>query len=76
MPGKPETHTRQRKDLIRKLVKELRVINRDEIVPTYRVPALVRAPGDQVELPGIEPPELRRSRPAVRWLGLGGACDT
>ena len=45
----------QRKALIRKLVKELRVMRRDEIVPTYRVPALVRAPGDQVELPGIEP---------------------
>ena len=45
----------QRKALIRKLVKELRVMSRDEIVPTYRVPALVRAPGDQVELPGIEP---------------------
>ncbi len=45
----------QRKALIRKLVKELRVIGRDEIIPTYRVPALVRAPGDQVELPGIEP---------------------
>ena len=40
----------QRKALIRKLVKELRVMSRDEIVPTYRVPALVRAPGDQVEL--------------------------
>jgi hypothetical protein len=45
----------QRKALIRKLVKELRVMSRDEIIPTYRVPALVRAPGDQVELPGIEP---------------------
>ncbi len=48
----------QRKALIRKLVKELRVMGRDEIVPTYRVPALVRAPGDQVELPGIEPGSL------------------
>ena len=45
----------QRKALIRKLVKELRVMSRDEIIPTYRVPALVRAPGSQVELPGIEP---------------------
>lgn len=41
--------SQQRKALIRKLVKELRVISREEIVPTYRVPALVRAPGDQVE---------------------------
>lgn len=38
----------QRKALIRKLVKELRVMGRDEIIPTYRVPALVRAPGSQV----------------------------
>ena len=45
----------QRKALIRKLVKELKVISRDEVIPTYRVPALVRAAGDQVELPGIEP---------------------
>jgi site-specific DNA recombinase len=45
----------QRKALIRKLVKELRVIGRDEIIPTYRVPALVRAPGDQVDLRGVEP---------------------
>ncbi|MCA1703249.1 MAG: hypothetical protein LC808_08230 [Actinobacteria bacterium] len=52
------------KALIRKLVKELRVMSREEIVPTYRVPAPVRAPGDQVELPGIEPPEEQRSRPA------------
>ena len=54
----------QRKALIRKLVKELRVMSRDEIVPTYRVPALVRAPGDQVELPGIEPGSLDP------WIGL------
>lgn len=33
----------QRKALIRKLVKELRVMKRDEIIPTYRIPALVRA---------------------------------
>ena len=45
----------QRKALIRKLVKELRVMSREEIIPTYRVPMLVRAPGSQVELPGIEP---------------------
>ncbi len=45
----------QRKALIRKLVKELRVMDRDEIIPTYRVPALVRAPGDQVERIGLEP---------------------
>ncbi len=47
--------TQQRKALIRKLVKELRVIGRDEIIPTYRIPALVRAPGKQVDPIGIEP---------------------
>ncbi len=47
--------TAEEQVLIRKLVKELRVVGRDEVVRTYRVPALVRAPGDQVELPGIEP---------------------
>ncbi|MGH2753359.1 MAG: recombinase family protein [Actinomycetota bacterium] len=45
----------QRKALIRKLVKELRVMGRDEIIPTYRVPALVRAPGHQVGAAGLEP---------------------
>ena len=45
----------QRKALLRKLIKVLRVMSRDEILPTYRIPALVRAPGHQVELPGIEP---------------------
>jgi site-specific DNA recombinase len=39
----------QRKALLRKLIKELRVISRDEIVPTYKIPALVRAPMGQVE---------------------------
>jgi site-specific DNA recombinase len=45
----------QRKALLRKLIKELRVMNRDEILPTYRIPALVRAPGHQVDLRGVEP---------------------
>lgn len=39
----------QRKALLRKLIKELRVMSRDEIVPTYKIPALVRAPMGQVE---------------------------
>jgi hypothetical protein len=30
-------------------------MGRAEITPTYRVPALVRAPGDQVDLSGFEP---------------------
>jgi hypothetical protein len=38
----------QKKALIRLLVKELRVMNRKEIRPTYKIPALVRAPDGQV----------------------------
>ncbi len=49
-------HGAAEKALIRKLVKELRVMSRDEIIPTYRVPALVRAAGSQVERSGLEPP--------------------
>ena len=45
----------QRKALLRKLIKELRVMSRDEIVPTYKIPALVRAPMGQVEPRGFEP---------------------
>ncbi len=45
----------QRKALLRKLIKELRVMSRYEIVPTYKIPALVRAPMGQVELRGFEP---------------------
>jgi hypothetical protein len=42
----------QRKALFRLLVKELRVMSREEILPTYKIPALVRAPEDQVDLAG------------------------
>ncbi len=45
----------QRKAVFRLLVKELRVMSREEIRPTYRVPALVRAPDGQVDLRGFEP---------------------
>ena len=45
----------QRKALIRLLVKELRVMNREEILPTYKVPALVRAPEGQVSQRGSNP---------------------
>src|SRR5215211_3174525 len=44
----------QRKALFRLLVKELRVVSREEILPTYKIPALVRAPEGQVEVGGIE----------------------
>ncbi|MFB3737916.1 MAG: recombinase family protein, partial [Candidatus Velamenicoccus archaeovorus] len=39
----------QRKALFRLLVKELRVMSREEILPTYKVPALVRVPEGQVD---------------------------
>lgn len=45
----------QRKALLRMLVKELRVMSRELILPTYKIPALVRAPEGQVELTGFEP---------------------
>jgi hypothetical protein len=40
----------QRKALFRLLVRELRVISKDEILPTYKIPALVRAPEGLVDL--------------------------
>ncbi len=65
----------QRKALIRKLVKELRVMGRDEIIPTYRVPALVRAPGDQVDPAGIEPAtSAGTGKGALGERRLGGAA--
>jgi hypothetical protein len=46
----------QRKALFRLLVKELRVVSREAIRPTYKIPALVRASEGQVETSGLEPP--------------------
>jgi hypothetical protein len=40
---------------MRLLVKELRVMSREEIRPTYKIPALVRAPEGQVVHTGFEP---------------------
>ena len=45
----------QRKALFRLLLKELRVMSREEILPTYKIPALVRAPEGQVDPRGFEP---------------------
>jgi hypothetical protein len=45
----------QRKALMRRLIKEIRVISRGEIVPTYRIPPLVRAVSGSVDPIGIEP---------------------
>ena len=50
-----EGFPQQRKALLRKLVKELRVTGRRRVEPTYKVPALVRAPGRQVKWRGLEP---------------------
>jgi site-specific DNA recombinase len=45
----------QAKELLRLLIKEIRVHDRRQIVPTYRVPAAVRAMPRKVERTGIEP---------------------
>jgi exonuclease VII small subunit len=45
----------QKKALVRLLVKELRVMSRKDIRPTYKIPALVRAPEGQVVPTGFEP---------------------
>jgi len=45
----------QKKALIRLLVREIRVMSRKEIRPTYKIPALVRAPEGQVVPTGFEP---------------------
>jgi hypothetical protein len=42
--------SQQRKALMRLLVKELRVMSREEIRPTYKIPPVVRAPEGQVEV--------------------------
>jgi site-specific DNA recombinase len=45
----------QTKEFLRLLIKEIRVHNRRRIVPTYRVPAAVRAIPPKVERTGLEP---------------------
>ena len=45
----------QAKELLRLLIKEIRVHNRRRILPIYRVPAAVRAIPRKVELAGLEP---------------------
>ena len=46
----------QAKELLRLLVKEIHVHDRRRIIPTYRIPAAVRAIPRKVELGGLEPP--------------------
>ncbi len=60
-----EGSPQQRKALLRKLVKELRVTGPRRVEPTYKVPALVRAPGRQVEV----------ARGCVNCLPLLSALD-
>jgi site-specific DNA recombinase len=45
----------QAKELLRLLVTEIRVHDRRRIIPTYRIPAAVRATPSKVELAGLEP---------------------
>ena len=45
----------QAKELLRLLVKEVRVHNRRRIIPVYRVPTAVRAIPSKVERAGLEP---------------------
>jgi site-specific DNA recombinase len=56
----------QAKELLRLLVKEIRVHNRRRIVPIYRVPAAVRAMPSKVGRAGLEP----------ATLGLKVPCST
>jgi hypothetical protein len=46
---------RPEQEVLRLLIKEIRVQNRRRIVPTSRVPAAVRAMPSKVELAGLEP---------------------
>jgi chromosome segregation ATPase len=45
----------QAKELLRLLVKDIQVHDRRRIIPTYRIPAAVRAIPRKVELAGLEP---------------------
>jgi hypothetical protein len=51
---------RQIKALFQAYVKEVRVASRDEIFPSFYIPA-VRPPSYSVELGGLEPPDLLRA---------------
>ncbi len=46
----------QAKQLLRLLIKEIRVHERRQTTPTYRIPVAVRAIPPKVELGGLEPP--------------------
>jgi site-specific DNA recombinase len=57
----------QAKELLRQLIKEIRVHNRRRIIPTYRVPAAVRTTPSKVDPGGLEPPAFcvpRRRSPS------------
>ena len=68
----------QAKELLRLLVKDIQVHDRRRIIPTYRIPAAVRATPSKVELAGLEPAtswvrsRIRRFWPGPRspWIVL------
>jgi hypothetical protein len=60
----------QRKALFRLLVKELRVMSRDKIPPTYRIPALVRASDGPVDPRGLGTTPLTWPNRCSRVCGL------
>jgi hypothetical protein len=53
-------------------------MSREEILPTYMVPALVRAPEGQVEVSGFEPPTsaVRRQRSTGLSYTPGGTAGS
>lgn len=64
----------QAKELLRQLIKEIRVHNRRRIIPTYRVPAAVRTTPSKVELKRSEPLTFSlRTRRQAPILGAMGA---
>jgi len=56
----------QAKELLRLLVKDIQVHDRRRIIPTYRIPAAVRAIPRKVELAGLEP-AASWVRSVCRW---------
>jgi hypothetical protein len=59
--------TRQIKALLQAYVKEITVSGRDEIYPSFLVPA-VSPPSYSVEAAGIEPAQGSSRRDAGRWM--------
>jgi site-specific DNA recombinase len=62
----------QRKALFRVLVKEIRVMSREEIHPSYKIPGLVRAPDGQVDPRGCYSNSLGNLQTLLRDCELLG----